>query len=246
MPETLRLLQLGNYVDSVSLTIHLDEGYSVVEGMKLYTTLAVACPPTSLMHLHIHLDGYYDAHDSAEYAINDNMIRSLFPFRKLVRLTLTSTALFEIHDDTMMDAARAWPCLEKLTLDFVSLPLVPPPSHLTLQSLCSLAQHCSRLHSLYMTIDATVLPPPPAIAITRQRELTSMCIAHSTISQPRAVARLLSDIFPNFRHISASPRSSAMSAEMQATYARWEEVASLVPEFVAVREEERARVQEGR
>ncbi|KAJ7036640.1 hypothetical protein C8F04DRAFT_1095209 [Mycena alexandri] len=232
--ETLRLLQTGNY------------GYSVVEGMKLYTTLAVVCSPSSLIQLHIHLDGYYDTHDSAESAINDSMIRSLFPFRKLVCLTLTSTALFVIHDNTMMDAARAWPCLEELTLDFVSLPLVPPPSHLTLQSLCSLAQHCSRLRSLHITIDATVLPPPPAIAITPQRELTSMCIAHSAISQPRAVARLLSDIFPNFRHISASRRSSAMSVDMKATYARWEEVVSLVPEFVAVREEERARVQEGR
>ncbi|KAJ7751371.1 hypothetical protein B0H16DRAFT_829888 [Mycena metata] len=246
MPETLHLLQMGKHVNLASLAVTLSEDYSAVETTKLYTTLAVTCSPISLTHLRLRLDGYYSTHLSAEYAINDNMIRSLLPFTKLATLHLTSTALFVIHDETVLDAARAWPCLERLTLDFMSPPLTPPPSHLTLQSLCSLAQHCSRLRSLHITIDATTIPAPPAVAITRQRELTRMCIAHSAISQPRAVARLLSDIFPNFRHMSGSHRSPSMSAEMQATYARWDEVASLVPEFVAVRAEERARVQEGR
>ncbi|KAJ7020719.1 hypothetical protein C8F04DRAFT_285623 [Mycena alexandri] len=142
-----------------------------------------------------------------------------------------------------MDAAQAWPCLEDLTLDSFSRPFTPPL--LTIESLYSLAQHCPRLRSLHLTLDATTLPAPRSLAngLGPQRKLTTMCIAQSAISQPRAIARLLSDIFPNLRVISQAQYFDDPSAEMQANYARWKEVEGLVPEFVAVREEERARAQ---
>ncbi|KAJ7772246.1 hypothetical protein B0H16DRAFT_166659 [Mycena metata] len=242
LPEILHLLQMGSHIKLESLTLEFAVEYTAEESAKLYTALTVACSPNSLTYLHLGLVARNGA-ASAECAITDELLRILFCFTKLTSLQLTSAAIFTIHDGTMMDAAQAWPCLEDLVLDSYHRPLTPPL--LTLESLYSLAQHCPRLRFLRLRLDATSLPTarPLSNALAPQRELTSMRIAQSAISQPRAIARLLSDIFPNVRTISRAQYLGEPPAGMDANYDRWKEVEGLIPEFVAVREEERARAQ---
>ncbi|KAJ7772228.1 hypothetical protein B0H16DRAFT_1714437 [Mycena metata] len=208
---------MGSYINLESLILQFNMEYSTEESTKLYIALTVSCSLNSLTRLHLRL-GSCDRNPSAECTITDGMMRILFYITKLTSLQLTSAAQFTIHDGTILDAAQAWPCLEDLTLDSFCRPLTPPL--LTVESIYSLAQHCPRLRSLHLTLNATSLPAPRSLfnALARRQNLRR-CASLSLQFRGRAISR--------------AEYCDDLTAEMQANYERWKEVEGLVPEFVA-------------
>ncbi|KAJ7776972.1 hypothetical protein DFH07DRAFT_911829 [Mycena maculata] len=183
--------------------------------------------------------------DDSTFALRDRTLRILFCFSNITSLSLESARGFDISDVTIADAAQAWPRLESLELTTASQ-YTPVP--LMLLSLYHLARYCSHLRSLEMTFDATTIPST-AVPVVTQQQLISMDVASSPLANSGAVARFLSDIFPNLRTITAL-REHADNEDLDelATYSdevarhnRWKAVVNLIPEFVATREEERAR-----
>ncbi|KAJ7214510.1 hypothetical protein GGX14DRAFT_333158, partial [Mycena pura] len=136
--------------------------------------------------------------------------------------------------------ARAWPRLGSLMLySFDPEPNPFLPLRPTLASLYSFAQHCPRLHSLEIMLDARVLPITHDTSQPPQGQVAALRIGHSPIFRPSAVARFLSDIFPNLVTIARPVFYKATPEEMAIRDRRWTKVKGLLPEFVAVREEER-------
>ncbi|KAJ7616198.1 hypothetical protein DFH06DRAFT_1239387 [Mycena polygramma] len=82
----------------------------------------------------------------------------------------------------------------------------------------------------------------PRLTIFELREcLTELCVGNSPISNPNAVARLLSDVFPNLRKITHSTLWGPTPTGWDTPFRDWATVQAALPEFVAARREERAR-----
>jgi hypothetical protein len=174
----------------------------------------------------------------AEFSITDRSLRILFIFTDLTRLSLTSGVAFDLTDNTLADAARAWPRLELFGLISLSR-TQSTPSNVTLESLRSLATHCRSLSSLSISFDATALPiPSTSIA---QHSLIHLDVQLSPIVTPGPVARFLSDIFPGIQQIIVNKNEEPTDPVGRASFRHWKVVRALVPEFVAAREEEKAR-----
>ncbi|KAJ7886444.1 hypothetical protein B0H14DRAFT_2563376 [Mycena olivaceomarginata] len=76
------------------------------------------------------------------------------------------------------------------------------PRGLTLEYLRSLSANCADLRSLHMSFDAsTTQAPQHGQNQVSQTKLEYLNVAHSHIAMPPCVARFISTIFPNLRHI---------------------------------------------
>ncbi|KAJ6514431.1 hypothetical protein C8R47DRAFT_1064180 [Mycena vitilis] len=190
-----------------SLTLIL-ELFPVGELRKLYSALAQSASRHSLATIEIgfHDDLHVLPSQSADYAVNDELLRILFAFTNITNLSVMSAVDFNVSDATLADAARAWPRMEALTLCVLRHSPTPPP-RVTLTSLHSFAEHCPHLWFLAITLDATAIPPSRNPCVP-QRQLTHLRVTHSPISAPSGVARLLSDIFPNVKHVSYEGQSA--------------------------------------
>ncbi|KAF7373526.1 hypothetical protein MSAN_00563000 [Mycena sanguinolenta] len=108
-------------------------------------------------------------------------------------------------------------------------------TNLTLKSLLALGQNCPHLQCLRLMIDAREVPELPRVA--SQRSLELLAFGSSPIQNATKVARYLSGIFLDLRYI----QSDVLIEYRQL----WKQVSELLPEFVAVRKEEREQVRAG-
>ncbi|KAJ7725287.1 hypothetical protein DFH07DRAFT_253208 [Mycena maculata] len=74
---------------------------------------------------------------------------------------------------------------------------------MTLHGLRGLAKHCKALEDLTVTFDASTVPPlnHPETRIS-QTSLFRLHVGAGAITDPTAVARFISDLFPNLAEIS--------------------------------------------
>ncbi|KAJ7189659.1 hypothetical protein GGX14DRAFT_608748 [Mycena pura] len=224
------------------LQLSFEDCYSAKDTETFYTALVTSCSHVSLTTLDLGISGGSWNLSASTFAINDNLLRILCRFPNIETLSIESPVAFDVCDGTLAEAARAWPRLGSLTLrvfDGQPNPSLPPRP--TLAFLHSFAQYCPRLHSLEIMLDATVLPITHDTSQPPQGQLAALRIGHSPISRPSTVARFLSDLFPNLITITRPVYYGATRAEKDIRDRQWKKVEGLLPEFVAVREEERAR-----
>ncbi|KAJ6495905.1 hypothetical protein DFH09DRAFT_1290314 [Mycena vulgaris] len=178
---------------------------------------------------------------TANYVVNGNTLASLFCFRHLTIINLTPPVGFDIDDATAWDMACAWPKIRKLRLGSAS---GYHPAGMSLQGLRAFATHCKDLSYLEITVDASTVPDfdNPPEASTPQHALQTFDVPHSPISDPPAVARFLSGLFPNLRTINYVSNAHvfdvleyapvlAHTEEMLADFARynlWGQVTELI------------------
>ncbi|KAF7333422.1 hypothetical protein MVEN_02358000 [Mycena venus] len=156
---------------------------------------------------------------------------------------------FDIDDTTAWDMARAWPKIQSLELG-TSTELLHS-TRMTLHGYRAFAKHCENLHNLKLAVDASTVPPFDRSPDTRisQHRLRTIDVLKSPISDPRAVARFMSGLFPRLADISTlndwrwddliETEDDAEIEEARALHTRWKQVEALVPMIASIREEER-------
>ncbi|KAJ6454253.1 hypothetical protein C8R47DRAFT_1167467 [Mycena vitilis] len=184
----------------------------------------------------------------AEYVISGSLLRPLFCFQNLTSLRLTPPAGFDLDDDAAWDMARSWPQIRVLQLK--SCTNVDHPTSMTLHGLRAFA-HCANLTELCITVNASAVPAfdgSPETLLS-QRALHTFEVAASPISDPEAVARFLSALFPclaeintvkeRLMHYLDGAEDNEEMAEARARFTRWKQVQVLLPMNAAIRQEKR-------
>ncbi|KAJ7189172.1 hypothetical protein C8R46DRAFT_1056738 [Mycena filopes] len=167
-------------------------------------------------------------------------LRLLFHFKNLTHVELRPPTGIDISDDDVLSLAQAWPRLGRLTLR-QQLSKAPPPTA-TLRSLLHLAEQCSNLAQLELSLDASAVPPIARSthgARLYHHALTSWIVGPSSISAPLQVARFLSAIFPALTSISVDSEDYGDDGDDDEDAQMWYEVQAALPICHEMREEER-------
>ncbi|KAJ6494527.1 hypothetical protein C8R45DRAFT_824394 [Mycena sanguinolenta] len=174
------------------------EGMMAAATERLYGAMSEHCSHNSLETLDIKL--FHHSDEPGDWAVPGRAVKLLFCFSNLTQVSITSTHGFQLDDETIAELAAAWPRIEELHLHG-SAEERPTPQCGTLLALQALARHCSNLHTLELSFDATSIPPIPSKASARQLflhpALVNLNVAHSQISHAFDVARFLSATFLN-------------------------------------------------
>ncbi|KAJ7666768.1 hypothetical protein DFH06DRAFT_251102 [Mycena polygramma] len=225
--------------------------------VQLYSALASHISHTALQSLTI---ADADGEDSmllppaaviADCVISGSLLGPLFCFQNLTSVHLTPSTGFDIDDAAAWDMARAWPQITFLRMTTCCTELGHRTS-MTLHGLRAFAKHCANLNKLCITVDASAVPAFDGSPETRlsQRALGTFEVAESPISEPAAVARFLSALFPCLAEIDTVdewrwedyPDGAADDEEMaeaRARFTRWKQVQVLLPMIATIRQEER-------
>ncbi|KAJ7681997.1 hypothetical protein DFH06DRAFT_1314240 [Mycena polygramma] len=179
---------------------------------EFHRILGEHCAPASLNKFRFHVVDGYD--DIGTFIYPGHFLRQLFCFGNLVDVAIGVLDGFAVDDAVVTDLARAWPCLQKLSLTTERHQSAPQAS---LRSLQSLAQYCPELNTLAMTFDA--IPAVIAGPENSQRKLVSLDAGYSLIATPLAVAGFLATTFPKLRKI---------TADYGENLSRWAEVEKFV------------------
>ncbi|KAJ7860915.1 hypothetical protein B0H13DRAFT_1726432 [Mycena leptocephala] len=131
--------------------------------------------------------------------------------------TLWLNTPFDLDDTIMLDMARAWPHIERLTFVPAYISTIQPRA--TLHGLRALAQHWTKLKSLTILLDASEIPPQTLSTVpVIQCALTELFVGYSPIIAPVEVARFISGIFPKLVIISSVVSRAPLFGE------RWKDV----------------------
>ncbi|KAF7369308.1 Carboxylic ester hydrolase [Mycena venus] len=187
----------------------------------LYQVLATSCVQRHLETLKV----YFDGHDRSFVPHPGHFFAHLLAFTYLRIVEIRVPGGYNLDDATISDMARAWPYIQKLELAESSRRHDDPPG-CTMLGLRFLAQQCSHLHSLRITLDASRIPPAaidPAERVV-QDELVYLDTTLSPISDPWSVARFISAIFPNATRLASSWDSNWDSTVRDQHRQRWDTV----------------------
>ncbi|KAJ7142952.1 hypothetical protein C8R44DRAFT_974416 [Mycena epipterygia] len=241
---TTRFLGEFSQLPLISFKVWLDQLSTTAQMHNLYTAVAAAISPKSLTSLILN-DRYGDDALAADHAIQSQSIRALFGFVNLTSISLVSPIGIDLDNTAVSELARAWPRVE--TLDLSARHCASPRPRVTLECLHSFARHCPNLAELTMTFDGTEVPTSDIGSTNRvfQDRLRTLNVDHSAISTAIDVARFLSAIFPRLMYIMTRevpcerPDLDEVDRQRIEFHNLWNQVDELLPDLVAIREEER-------
>ncbi|KAJ7779758.1 hypothetical protein B0H16DRAFT_1878431 [Mycena metata] len=124
------------------------------------------------------------ANQLALYSVGGDILKSLFCFTNLVRVSLSHPVGFNLDNSTLNDLTIAWPHMH---------------SRVTPEGLYAFAANCPRLGFLELTFDATTVPPvnrEKKAKRVAQQTLRILDVACTPLQKPKEVAKFLSLIFP--------------------------------------------------
>jgi len=218
------------------------------ETHTLFDALSASVLHSSLMEISL-INGYEERNPAnfPNHIVHSHSIRLLFSFTNLTSVLILTAVGIDLDNATVSTLARAWPRLERLELSsyYHYSPAARPRA--TLECLRSFAAWCPRLAKLSMTLDGTaILSLESGSSRVVHSALVYLHVEHSPISTPLSVARFLSGIFTVLKDIRSSAEDNDNDDEDELTeqseairYDLWKEVESLLPELLAIREEER-------
>ncbi|KAJ7836450.1 hypothetical protein B0H14DRAFT_1122075 [Mycena olivaceomarginata] len=245
---TTRFLGWCKEMPLISLDLEFTTSSTGQEMHNLFDALSTSVLHSSLSKISV-IDEYEDRNPARfpNHLVYSHSIRPLFSFTNLTSVLILTAVGIDLDNTTVSTLARAWLRLERLELSayYQYFPAVRPRA--TLECLYSFATWCPRLTKLSITLDGTAIP---FLESGSRRVLHSalvyLHVGHSLISTPLSVARFLSGIFTVLREIrsSAEDNDSDIEDELSELHHNlWKEVESLLPELLAIREEERIWVQ---
>ncbi|KAJ6522216.1 hypothetical protein DFH09DRAFT_1330695 [Mycena vulgaris] len=245
--STTRLLKKCSGIPLAECHVISPVSATADESHALYTALAAGCSHSSLNKLTVHNNvDNVDVPNSAEYLVRPNSIRILFCFVNLTSVHILSPVGIDLDNEIIAEMARTWRGIEYLRLSSNHAPAALP--RISLECLQSFARYCPRLRSLAITLHGTELPTPQSTSSScPQNGLGYLDIMYSGISDPIAVARFLSGIFPCLMTVETArtfednedPDEVTHHADAIQAHYRWEEVHSLLRHFAAILAEER-------
>ncbi|KAJ7664059.1 hypothetical protein B0H17DRAFT_304113 [Mycena rosella] len=201
------LLTWSKHLTLKTLNIRgIQEVPTKIDIRRFYAAIALHCAHPHLQEIIVGTS--YDdvtppgADEIDTYSVGRDMIEPLFPFANLVTVSLIHPVGFDLDDATILKMARSWPRLQSLFL--TARPFHHMPSRVTLEGVYAFAEHCPRLRTLGITVDATSVPK---IRIDKEQPrvtqltLATLHVALSLIGNAGRVAVFLSAIFPELRWI---------------------------------------------
>ncbi|KAJ7144099.1 hypothetical protein C8R44DRAFT_725086 [Mycena epipterygia] len=231
---TTRFLGGLSQIPLVSFSVSFPDYYTAALAHTFYTTLPTAFSPSYLTNLCLDTDPQdINMADAANYLIHRDSVRLLTCFVNLTHLYISSPVGMDLNDATISDLARAWPRIESLSLSshrYISL-----RPGVTLECLLSLATNCPRLARLTMTFDGTVVPAPNRNRVS-QHQLDSIdvdrAISLGHLSEPATERE-------EEEYDDLDEAQMIEQAEAIGFHNLWKEVEALLPDLLAIREEER-------
>ncbi|KAJ7141949.1 hypothetical protein C8R43DRAFT_1200483 [Mycena crocata] len=239
-PATL-FLQLCHRVPLESLQVTFEDS-SIPTSAQMYNffhSVSTSFVHSSLTNLSLGIDArYFETRDEHLHSISTAALRALLCFSNLTTVEIVAPTWFDIDNAAVRELARAWPCL--ITLCLVD-GFAPSRPNVSLECLDSFVRYCPHLEKLYISLDASVLPPPQVDAQTLcvQDPLTSLNVMQSAIRRPHPIAHLLAARFPALRYVTTWREDPDEDEELRAELSpgegeaftfhdRWKEVESLV------------------
>ncbi|KAK6978028.1 hypothetical protein R3P38DRAFT_502271 [Favolaschia claudopus] len=227
---------------SINLKFSATTRWTLAKTQSLYDTLTAACAHGSLRELELHTCAADDhAEEREQPELPGSVLRTLTCFHEL--RTLFVPGLVVLDDNALNELTLSWPNMAYLVFE-KSCGTSATPS-LTLKSLRILARNCPQIWGTHFDIDATEVPPAHDTRIVGNK-VTSIGINSSPISEPAAVARYLSSLFPNLEAIFTRADEfeiedrdmDLLDSEDVERDRIWEKVRRLLPEFQQARKEE--------
>ncbi|KAJ7623886.1 hypothetical protein DFH06DRAFT_1340210 [Mycena polygramma] len=165
---------------------------------------------------------------------------SLTNLTVLTLVSIPSSFGFDFDDGILSELACAWPRI--VSLDFTSHHHTHIP-RATVRCLRPFAQHCPHLSALLLAFDATAVPNDEVTASPRtvRHGLKMLNVQQSPLTAPIAVARFISGLFPNLKHVKTcleyDDNNEDNASNAVRNHDRWKEVEALLREDSAIREE---------
>ncbi|KAH7884321.1 hypothetical protein F5I97DRAFT_1440431 [Phlebopus sp. FC_14] len=248
----LRCLTVGGYTESITaflnantwnlddLIVHFDWSTCIRSFGEMTRTLAAKVSAVRLKKLFFVVMSFKDPSLEAIPIVRMDDIKPFFVFHNVTHIDLTPRCIIDIDDEMVKCMALAWPNIRILTVKQYDKQYVPPK--VTLTGLVSLIQHCPRLVTFCLAIDATVVPKDPLASPNTgvNDRITVIEIDDSPVESPGLVAAYLSAFMPRLKEIGswADFKSRPMGPVEQGYREKWHLVARLVEAFTMVRSQE--------
>ncbi|KAJ7739590.1 hypothetical protein B0H16DRAFT_1729394 [Mycena metata] len=216
--------------------VTFSEFLTPAEFHDLFAAASGGVSHSSLTDLYIETqwDCYTSEDISATNLVRPLSVRLLLDFANLTTLFIRTPIGFDLDNNIILDMARAWRQIQ--TLQMLGTHLTSPA-----ELSCMSRVLCAKL--------PTFATPLNRIRCNHQR----LDVEHSPISAPISIARFLSRIFPKIRIVQThweyhddeeEEEEEELGANDLRVQARWNEVKTLLPEVLAIREEEKALARE--
>ncbi|KAK7468316.1 hypothetical protein VKT23_002830 [Stygiomarasmius scandens] len=235
-------------IQELTLDHTLDKVPSEQEIHAFFQALADSPWKDSLSSLELHrafdVDPESDVWTSPVYRVTSSTFKPLFSLPNLQFVQLRLENAFDLDNATLSDMARAWPKLSTLDIGCGGTWGISEGGlKITLDGLLPLVQHCPRLNTFSLCVNAAYNPASPSsrpgAGITNEKVLI-LNFCNSTISDPLEVALFLSDVFPNLLDIVAWSEGWLPTEDSHSATEKWNEVCQLLPALTRARRQERA------
>ncbi|KAJ7696846.1 hypothetical protein B0H16DRAFT_835406 [Mycena metata] len=189
-----------NRLKTLAITVECESTFPEVAA--LFRAIADNIPHTGLTYLEIEINDSRDDDGILPSALPDGVIehdllrRTLCHFGHLTYAELQIPGALEITDVLVLELARAWPDVEQLHLNNHRF---STRCSVTLNALRALAEHCPKLTTLGLQLDARVIPR--AQNSVMQTNLRSLYVGFSPILDPPGVGGFLFGTFPALTEI---------------------------------------------
>ncbi|KAJ7168981.1 hypothetical protein C8R46DRAFT_950452 [Mycena filopes] len=248
--EILALMSSTPIKDLTITFPHLTPGRAIAECFAL---TAKHCSHSSLTTISMGVGISFVRGDTpttaqvAAHVVRGPQLLPLLVFRNLTRIELATAVGFALDDTLAAEMAEAWPSAREICLYASGFAHIA--SEVTLAGLLPFAAHCPVLETLYLPLDASVVPkypPPEGVERCLHRRLTTLGVAGAPISRQLDVAGFLSSVFPKLVSILTDVEDTTLAADDPVQVAgserrmRWREVVKVLPLLRKVRAEERS------
>ncbi|KAJ7742295.1 hypothetical protein B0H16DRAFT_1861279 [Mycena metata] len=185
---------------TLAITVECESTFPEVAA--LFRAIADNIPHAGLTYLEIEINDSRDDDGILPSALPDGAIehdllrRTLCHFGHLTYAELQIPGALEITDVLVLELARAWPDVEQLHLNNHRF---STRCSVTLNALRALAEHCPKLTTLGLQLDARVIPRAQNSVV--QTNLRSLYIGFSPILDPPGVGGFLFGTFPALTEI---------------------------------------------
>ncbi|KAJ7205540.1 hypothetical protein GGX14DRAFT_644834 [Mycena pura] len=218
-------------------TIEVTSGQdsTTINSRALFWAIHTYCFPShiTLTSITVELAEDFDtlSADTSPYTMPSRVIQPLLGFPNFRHVELSSPVGFILDNEFVDDMARAWPCLESLSIGAQYPFDFPCTLNPTIMALQSFSRHCPHLRRLSLLVDATNIQTDHSSRTPRTIHTTLKYwnTLYSSIDSPVEVAIFLSSLFP-----SLSTTCTSIFYELQ-----WKEVETLVPVYAKIRADER-------
>ncbi|KAI0073082.1 hypothetical protein K474DRAFT_1723382 [Panus rudis PR-1116 ss-1] len=236
------------------LYLHVTAPATPDEMRQFLTVLSENCQ--LLTHLSINLTRLPAFSEDAPIPDNGRVtwdhLKPVLSLPELTDLSIIWSHPFMITEANIEEMASKWPSLESLCLN--SEPLDPSEeSMLTLRALVPFARHCPKLNELGLYIstkDAAELSRETTATLTKPfKSLQRFEVGLSGILDPKPVALFLSQLCPSECSVESGVTwpdgfgmmSKELEGNLNVWWERWQEVDSLLPLLIQLRQEEREK-----